>query len=421
MKLVNFEEFFWVQENSPIVLELEDYSYCTVMPIHLTNGTISAEAGRIHYCEFDALQVIVGDRPYENEDRIKELHFRLSDTNSILLAPDIMNQIAQSTISDDVNFTIFETNLDDALICISYGATISLPIQTHTVGEPHGCIKFNNSKTIEEIHGFLETLHTFFTMAAGIPVLTLNHSITLDQNGHEPATGVETIPEHFQLIWPRKIPLEQKIGTLKPAGILRCWENEDRDLMSNCLKKWFELQKDWAKAFQGLFMATYEFSNFDHNRIVNACKWLEATPRFKKLENEKIDKNKLKAIRCAAIQKAKELDINDQSIKLLESAINNVKTKTQKERLESLVGATNITDEQRQERLVKDVKEAFYIRGSFAHDTFSFKSSEDFSKYVQCVQATEALAFLLLLNELPIPENYEIIKSPNHFTGYLST
>ena len=64
---------------------------------------------------------------------------------------------------------------------------------------------------------------------------------------------------------------------------------------------------------------------------------------------------------------------------------------------------------------------AFDIRGSFAHDTFSIESSKKLSEYVQGVKATEALAFLLLLKELPIPENYEIIKSVNHFTEHLST
>lgn len=418
VKLIGFEDFVYFKEGQNIPLHLEDNQYCTAMPFVTSPGRSSSALNTCHYLEFDARQVVLGFRPWSDDDRVKEFHFSLSDTNGLLQAPDIRRIIATSTVGDQPDTRIIEASSSGTTITISYSYSLDWRDDNYSVAAPHGCVKFENPKTMDEVSEFVDVLRTFFTMAAGVEVRTGDYWI-VPQNEHEqPLLGGGTAPAAFQLIWPsgKAEQVEEEDEGLRPTSVLRCFDEDDRKVTSDCLAFWMENWAKWKPAFSGLLLATREGNIFDTHRILNACKWLEATPGAEQLRLD--NRNELQQVEKAAIEKAHELGLN--LSQRISGAIRQLGTESRNQLFERLVDcAVRKEDPSLKKRFLSDLHGAFAIRGRFAHRKFEHTSDDEFGDCVRCTKAVEALAFLLLYRRLPLPVDHHWGHGPNNFTEYL--
>lgn len=417
VKLVGFEDFVHLKDGESVALRLEDNQYCTAKPFVTSLGSSSSVLNICHYLEFDARQVVLGFRPWVETDRIKEFYFNLSDTNGLLEAPDIRRAIAASKIGDQPDTRIIEASSGGATVSVSYSYSLDWRDDNYSVSAPHGCVQFEEPKTIDEVSKFVAVLRTFFTMGAAVEVRTGDYWI-VPQNDHEqPLLGGGTAPAVFQLIWPsRKAEQVDEDKVHRPTSVLRCFDKDDRKATSDCLAFWIENWEAWSPAFSGLFLATREGNTFDTNRIVNACKWLEATPGAEQLKLD--NRNELKQIENAAIEKAHELglDISHR----ISGAIRQLGTESRNQLFERLVDCAVKKDDPCLKKLfLCDLHGAFAIRGSFAHRKFDHTDDDEFGDYVRSTKAVEALAFLLLYRSLPLPDGHHWGHGPNNFTEYL--
>lgn len=85
VRLVGFEDFVHFRHGASVSLQLEDNRYCTVVAGTTSLGIAHTATGKCHSLKFDATQVIIGFRHWDETDRVKEFHFRLSDTSSLIL------------------------------------------------------------------------------------------------------------------------------------------------------------------------------------------------------------------------------------------------------------------------------------------------------------------------------------------------
>lgn len=416
-KLVGFDEFVCIQDGENIHLRLEDNKYCTATPFITSPGTASSALNICHYLEFDARQVILGFRPWVDDDRVKEFHFSLSDANRLLEAPDIRRTIAASKTGDQPDTRIIETSAGGATVTISYSYSLDWRDDTYSVSAPHGCVKFEDPKTMDEVGEFVAVLRTFFTMAAAVEVRTGDYWIVPHNEHEQPLMGGGTAPASFQLIWPSgKAEQVDEDEVHRPTSVLRCFDKDDRKVTSDCLMFWMESWAEWKPAFSGLLLATREGNTFDTNRVINACKWLETTPGAEQLKLYK--KSDIKQIATAAIEKARELglDLSDR----LPNAMSQLRKESRHQCFSRLVDlAVKRDDPKLKERFLGDLHRAFGIRGSFAHRTFDHASDDEFGDYVRCTKAVEALAFMLLYRKLPLPVDHHWGHGPNNFTEYL--
>lgn len=416
-KLVGFEEFVHFRDGESVPLRLEDNQYCTAIPFVTSPGHSSSALNVCHYLNFDARQVILGFRSWEDDDLIKEFQFSLSDVNRLLDAPDIRRTITAAKIGDHPDTKIIEASSGGTTVTISYGYTLDWHDDNYMVADPHGCVKFAEPKSTEEVSNFIAVLRTFFTMAAGIEVWTSDYWIVPHKGWEQPLLGGGTAPTSFQLIWPSgKSDSIDGSDRLRPTSVLRTFHEADRVSTSNCLAFWMDNWATWKPAFSGLLMATREGNTFDSNRILNACKWLEATPGTQQL---KLDNHReLKEIADAANGRARDLGLDLSG--RISGAIKRLGTESRNELFKRLIDlAVTKNDPQLKERFLSDVHMAFRIRGNFAHRKFDYSSDEEFSEYVRCTRAVEALAFLLLYRSLPLQEDHHWGHGPNNFTEYL--
>lgn len=416
VKLVGFENFVYFRDSQIIQIQLEDNQYCTIAPFSISPGSSGSAYGRCHFLNFSASEAIIGFRPWTESDRIKELYFSLSDTNGLLESPDIKRKITSSKIGEELDGKIIEASCGGITVTISYTCTMSLHDDNYSVSGVHGHVVFENPKSTSELSQFTAALGTFFTMAAGITVRTSDYWISSEKNSEQRVLGGGTAPALFQLIWPREgTNKNNDSDRLKPTSILSCFDEAGRKSTSDCLNFWIDKWDTWKPAFQGLYLATLEGSFFDTNRIINACKWLESTPGAQQLRLDNAEQ--LEKISKAATSKASELGL-DVGPRIF-GAIQQLGTESRNELFKRLIAkAVKKGGVELRERFRKDLHAAFRIRGGFAHSKFEHLSNEDFGDYVRGTQAVEALAFLLLYQSLPLPDDHFWGHRP-HFTEYL--
>lgn len=417
MKLVGFEHFVHFGHGDSVLLQLEDNCYCSAIAHPTSPGINQTAVGSCHFLNFDVGQAIIGFRPWSETDRVRELYFRLTDTNGTLEAPDIRRSIAATKIGENPNAEIIKASSGDATITISYGLSFGWLDDFHTIDDFQGCVRFSNSKTIEEIGEYIAVLRTFFTMAAGITVLTKDYCLVPESNHEQPLLSGGAAVAPFQLFWPGgEQDLSEAPNTSKPSSVLRSWNPADRENLSKCLTFWLENWSTWKPAFQALFLATRAGSTFDIDRVINACKWLETTPgagaqKFG-IEAE------LKKVTEVAQSKAAELGL--QLGVRIAFAIEKLNTESQRDVVRRLINiAAPRGDEDLKRRFLSDVHRAYDFRNRFAHSAFDHRGNGEFGTYVRCTMAVEALAFLLLYKSLPLPADHHWGHGPNNFTEYL--
>lgn len=417
VKLVGFDGFFHFRDGSVIPLYLEDNEYCTVTSSSISSGSHNSGHGSCHYLRFFARQAIIGFRPWNSDDRITEIYFNLSNTNRLLEAPDIKKRISSSKIGDQVDNKILSASHDGVCIEIFSGYEMSWHDDNYSNSDPYGKVTFDTPKLISEIGRVFAVLRTFLTMAAGITVHTENYYISSEKDSHLRLLSGEPAPAQFQLIWPGdKLTEDKTLEQTRPTSILRCWNEEDRISTSKCLNFWMQNWELWSPAFSGLYIATQRKNNFDSYRIINACKWLDSTPGAQQISLE--NQSELSEVSAAAIAKSRELglDLDDRII----GALQRLGTESRKSLLQRLILlALNGKYKDIEHRFLKDLQKAFEIRGRFAHSKFYHTSDEDFGDYIRCTQAVEALAFLVLYRNLPLPDNHFWGHGPNNFISYL--
>lgn len=419
IRLVVFDKFVHMEGGQRLSLQLEDNQYCTVETSPSYSGHSSTASDTCYYLDLDVRQVILGFRPWTENDRISELHFSLSDTNEMLEAPDVRRSITSSGMGSEPNATIISVSAGGTTATISYRYGFDSWNDDHySVFGACGSLRFDEPRSTREVNDFLAVLHTFFTMASGIKVWTQDYLIIPTRNQEQPLIGGGSAPASFELMWPGGRDEEpKKSNVTRPTSVLRCYGESDRESASACLKFWMENWQTWNGAFSGLFLAICAGSRFDASRVLNACKWLESTPDYiqKNLGRDR----ELRLVADAALKKSIDLGLDLES--RLMGSITRLGTESRNALLKRLIDRAVVKDDPKlKQRFLHDVHKAFAIRGHFAHSKFEHSSGDDFGEYVRCTQATEALAFLLLYRSLPLPADHHWGYGPNNLVEYLT-
>lgn len=416
VKLVGFEDFVYFTREHDIPLQLEDNQFCTVTASSISPGSTSSALFCTHFLDINVRQAIIGFRPWRANDLVKELQFKLSDTNGLFVAPDIQKNISSSNFKNPPATTIIEVESSGATVTVLFTYTIDSHTENFQVADVLGNVVFEEPKTTAELSSFIGVLRTFFTMAAGIEVFLSDYWIAPIEDGEQPLLNGSSTPSRLQLIWPSGKAAEPiDYGSFKPRSVLRCWGEADRKTTSDCLKFWMDNWVEWQDAFCGVLVAIREGMNFEPSRIVNACKWLESTPGAQQV---KLDRSiELDAISKAAITSAKEFGLNiDERIS---GAIERLGTESRNDLFKRLIELVMIKDDAMlKRRFLKDLHKAYRVRGDFAHSKFYHSNDEQFGDYVRVTQAVEALAFLLLFRQLPLSQDHRWPNGPNNFTEY---
>lgn len=417
LNIVGFEKFIHYQNRERIVLQLEDSEYCTIEPMSCSSGHSSNGSSVCNFVTCDVRQAIVGFRPWDDCDRIKEFNFRLSDTNRLFEAPDLKQSILEAEFEEPPDAKIVEASASDKSVTITFGYLLTWQDGRFGISDISGRVQFRDAVRIEDLSDFVALITTFLTMASGVAVRIGNFSIVPDKNDEQTLVNGGTFPAAFKLIWPSGTLAQiDSSSQIRPSSVLRCFDEAERKSTCDCLVFFIDHWKTWRPALLGLCLARQAGNSFDRNRILNACKWLESIPGAEQLDLE--IEHSLDEIARAAEEKASELglDLGER----IKGAIKRLGTESRNEFLSRLIDQAVTEDNTTlKQRFLRDLHKAFRIRGNFAHRKFDHAGQEDFEDYVRCTFAVEALAFLLLFRSLPLPDDHHWGHGPNSFTEYL--
>ena len=415
VKLVDFEGSLHLPEKSSLILELEDCRYATLLAKTHGLGSSWSETLSNSYNTITAYIAVVGFRPWLETDRIKSLNFTFSDSNEMLFAPDIRQKISQHR-NRFPDSKIFEFSIDGLTITTGYYISKEILNDVFVTKGFYCNINFEDGKDISDIGEALFKAQTFFSFVAGGTIEFEDYTIeTVHRDTGKLPTGSDLQRNHFDLVWPSRLNNSSK-SEYSIRSYLCCWDKENREIFENCFSKWIASWPKWSKAINGLFISLGRQNNYDGDRLLNACKWLESTPGA--------DQNKVKLsgdlneLIKYATEKANNLSTTEAS--RVKNALKNLSTESRNSLLDRLLERANrLTKIQNVEPMKKDIHAAFATRGKFAHSKFHFNHQDDFQKSVQQIQAVEALAFMLLIAELPLPLDFDRIPEFYPLSSYL--
>lgn len=416
VKLVSFDSRHHIPEKDAVVLELEDHNYATLLSKSHGFGSGGSFSLGTSYTTITADKVVIGFRPWVETEKIKSLSFTFADTNGMMVAPDIEKNISNKKKNNLPSGNILEFSIQDILIKFCYNISINYLTGTQVANGFYCEVLFENGKSLSEISETITIIRTFLCFASGRHLTLNNYEVQPIKNTELTLLdGKQKAPAFFKLVW--GIPTEELIGhSNHTRSYLNCWGKKDRKIFLECFSRWIELWPKWQDAFCGMLISLEKENNFDGDRLLNACKWLESSPGASQLKIGNHDT--LEALIKFTKLKANELNMDAAS--RIDGALRKLTTESRDCQLNRLlanakhfVPALNITS------MKRDIHAAYVNRGRFAHRKFFFNDQVDFSQSIRQIRSVESLAFLVLIAELPLPTNFDRVRDFYPFSNYL--
>lgn len=417
LELHSFSKPTGLVRDEDIVVQLEDLNYATLRNNIHSPGTQSSYNGTRYFSRTNSNEIIVGFRPWRKDDVIETLDFTFSDTNGAFVSPEIQSAIMTPCEKQTPDGVVFSTTVGADVIKVYYTIHMSFETGYFAPGSVRCSVNFEQGKPFSEVGEFIGALRTFFSLAFGIEAAFADHRIKPLKDNELTLRDGRKVAKFFNLIWPGARDEEEKIeGAITPRSFLRSWGAEDREAFSKSLVFWLDRWKDWRGPAVGMMFALREQNTFENYRLINACKWLESTPGAKQKTIH--EKSRLKVVIDAATKAAE-----DQGLVLgsrLKGSINALQTESRRAWVTRLVNKiSHLSSRLDKEKMIEDVMTGFTLRGKFAHRKFDHEDNDSFGQYVRQTRAVECLAFLLLVCDLPLPNDHSRVFNPFPFSDYI--
>jgi len=408
-QIYSYDDFFQIDGELPIILRSETNDIVTLHS-NLTTvpGTTfrSEPPRRTFRQDITSYLAVVGHDPWTAEDRIKRVTFRVKHSQKLMRHEAKMKAIGRSRFPDEEHLTIFTDRAEGLTLKAGYSATYGMefdaPRDLWLVFE----IEFDEPRRIEEyiLHvwdyvGFLSFCLGTKLKPSEIRVDRLStEEIKFAFQKNQTYFGDHAV--HY--IWP-DAEVDAHDFWLGGAPV-HSWDDNELSSLRACLVVWMNRATRWKKCY-ALMTTSFGLKNvISVERLINACRWFEDTPIAQ--SKDALSDDDIDAISDTATQKALELGYPPRICKRIKGAIKRIKAETAKERFTRLLGmiemkfGTGILPKD----AVEHLERATQFRGKIAHSHFTPKNDTEARAFLKSTLAMEALCYLLLALDLPIPE-----------------
>jgi len=180
-------------------------------------------------------------------------------------------------------------------------------------------------------------------------------------------------------------------------------DDQERDAFVECLVAWFARDAEWEGAASAMSDAFKLREMMTPNRLLNATKWIEATPGTK--PEQAIAKGHIAALSNLMSREAIKLGY-DKIRGRLSNSLGQIAKEQNADRFLRLVRQlqTRFGADVVGEDLAAWVAEAFTLRGKIAHGPLLRQSEQEYELFAKAVHAAECFAYLMLISDLPMGE-----------------
>ena len=403
--LFAFDASIAIDEDKPAIFMTERGEIMTLHNFFANGGGFrSGTGGSVYNDTLNANQIVIGPDVWEPDDGLKRCTFRVPHVADLLHNMDRFRAIEQANFGALPNFDVFTLDVAGAKISLTHDVRSNGYYSRPTEIEPKFVIEFDMPRSIEKARNLVNKVVSFLS-AALARKLTVNE-IRISRNNTDEVNSAfkknrKIIHDHTVKFYDpdKKTVVESQIGAARSFVHVR--NDADVDLFKQCLQQWLERGEEWGTP-TALMLNSFELNReITANRLLAATRWIERIPGVDGATSIKEDH--LNEIIEAAIGKATALGYSDLEVRM-RGALAAIKTENNRERLSRLAKKAGdaATVEFNYQGLAKAGMKVRDFRGKAAHGSIFLKDEEEQADFEVAIFATECLAYLLMLVDLPL-------------------
>lgn len=404
LKLVRFDHQIFLGGAENFTVELESGDIATLLdcvPMSWGHAVLHTRPN----------QVLIGRRPWSEDDRVKLLTFSFWNARQALHYNDHMmfaetqdgehpfNQLVPRI--DFSKLRILEAKTDFAVVRVGLDASLHFDrFRSGPDFRPLVSIEFSHPQDVTDAHRFASNILTFFELSSGCKSRLLNMMVSTFSAAEREADPEDFPPNDFKLRLPFTAWEDDGIGLI-PCALFSVFETEQRELTRAALEQWVARLSEWQPAYALLSRYIASRAQFDRDRLLRLAALFESIP----LNDSRTDVtgSERAAIVAAAQKGAVDVGRSDLSDRIRE-LLGGLNKKTLKVRLNKALERVARRFGTMPADMHDDLGHFAKLRNDAAHGRIAL-SGEDAAKDIGAMRAAELLCLLCMLNGLEVPES----------------
>ncbi|MEG8030682.1 hypothetical protein QP179_03315 [Sphingomonas aurantiaca] len=411
LNLVKFDQHFHVSDGVPLTMRTEENWVVSLFDtVPLRTGRRGGPVSLTYYQHVISNLTLVSWEQWKPEYRVRRATFRVPLADYILRHWPTYQQLADSKLGHHV--------AREAIVAPIAGGTVRIHYSLSGSGDsdypkevwPLIEMEFDTGLDLNEAgHSVL----TFVRFLSAVSSVVLEASeLQFSQLTHAEYNQAH-IDGHMPIEY--SVYYQREVGPSKadPEHI-RTWgafaflnDDAERDAFVACLTAWFGRSDDYEGATLTMMEAMSLKGQINPTRLINATKWIEATPGVKpKSAMKDLDITALSSLLARNAIKLGYSNIRGRianCFKQIASEANSARFIRLVAELKLVYGEKVVGDD-----LASWVAEAFTVRGSVAHGPIIRQTELQYQIFVRATYAAECFAYLLLLRDLPMSDEGRI-------------
>lgn len=414
VKLLDYEEFFHLEEGAPVYLRLEDNLVVSMLDTVASGPGHSSylwePQATTYFAEISANMVVSGHKPWQPANPIRRVMFRVPHAKALLYNRDRLRaaqgrRFPPKAASDP----LFEVTVAGMVFKCWYSLSGSFEFGTND-WEPLFETEFDEPRTLKTYLDPVHSLLQFLSAGAGFQLTPKDKTIS-PQSHAEWLAGIEEdkhTDENYSVEYHWKPAEVEKHDLHVRNSFFMAYKAADLVAPEGCLRAWLSRDDDWAKATALMMGSLGMVRQVSGQRLLMACRWLEAIPGGR--AERALDDIQLAVILKAAEEAAQAQGCRDLGRRIAGS-LRSIKRESNEARLLRLVGlvvavfGTKAFEPLPSGRnIVSTLVRAMRFRGQEAHSYIEGADRGEVADLMASTAALEALCYLLTLKDLPIDE-----------------
>ena len=405
LRLVRFDKIFHVPDGARLEARTEENWVASLFDIVRMGVGRAGGGNRTSYSENVLVNTaLIGWDIWSKDDRVRRTQFRVPEADLLLRHRPTFNGLANNPIGKAPEHLAFDVPVTGGYVRIRYGASGSTDSNYPRDIWPLVEMEFDEGISLTALRKQTITMLRFLSASASMRLSACEQ--TVSRLSHAEWLGQIEKGEHphdYSVYYYEK---EQERSKLSNLGRLYgafafLYGDEERSAFIACLQAWFARNADWEGAASAM-MDAFSFRDvMSPERLLNATKWIEATPGVK--AHPVMSEEHILALCKLVSRNAVRLGYRAISGRLRNS-LRQIASEQNVQRFARLVADLKVCygDQVVGDDLAEWVAEAFSWRGKAAHRPIIGQTEAEYECFAKATHAAECFAYLMLLRDLPM-------------------
>ncbi len=403
----SFDKSTNLKTDDPLILRLEDNRVASLHrnTSHGDSTSYTRGLGVSHSHRVTSNVVVIGDDAWVAADPVRRVQFTIGHAEPLMHHDQKFDAVADAELGRTAENTVFDLAMAGIGVKVWYTASGRWPHRRATTIGVRYSVEFDEPADLNSyltavgcIVGFTSAAMGFSFVPSEIQVSRLSHADFLKSV----EDGSHVGDHEVRYIWHGEAPAHR----LRVANsFVHARDDKELAALVKALSAWIKRDTEWRNATDLMMGAFGLEGTMSGERLLMACKWLEAIPGASSaVAASRADIDRIASV---AGTEAERLGYKNYKNRIVGVVRSQLKTESHAVRFERLRGAVcaRFGDNALPADALPSLMRAMEFRGKVAHGAFEPIDDREFPAFAKSVYAMEALCYLLTIKDLPMTED----------------